>query len=132
MNTSNTPSITTESFETFLKKTGLDMEAVKVPTPNTMTGELESGFYSIHNKQTGKMIHSGVSKIFEVVQHREALSVIQDIANQRDIKLASGGIWNGGAQAYAQVSGWIQANCPLVDLIYILTTLPSSMSCVSA
>ena len=28
--------------------------------------------------------------------------------------------------------GWIQANCPLVDLIYLLTPLPSSMSCVSA
>lgn len=102
MNTS--PSITNEAFETFLKKTGLDMEAVKVPTPNTLTGELESGYYSIHNKKTGEMIHSGVSDIFEVVQHSEALSVIQDIAAQRDIRLASGGIWNGGSQAYAQIS----------------------------
>ena len=34
--------------------------------------------------------------------------------------------------SYNLVNGWIQANCPLVDLIYFLTPLPSSTSCVSA
>jgi hypothetical protein len=61
------------------------------------------------------------SRLQEEIRHSTVHTFIDDIFGE-----------DMHAKRVQSLSGWIQANCPLVDGIYILTPLPSSMSCVSA
>lgn len=103
MNTSKQPSITNESFENFLKKTGLDMEVQKIPSPNVLTGEPNSGFYDIYNGKTKQKIHSGVGEGYKVIQFRQAFDAVRQISGLKDVKLVTGGTWKGGAEGWAQM-----------------------------
>lgn len=95
--------LTEEVLGSFLARTGLNMQVSKLPSPNVLTGELNSGFYDIYNGTTRAKIHSGVGEGYKVIQFSEAFDSIRQISGMRNVRLVDGGTWNGGAEGWGQI-----------------------------
>jgi len=95
--------VSPEAMDSFLKTTGLDMQAVKLPSPNVLTGEINSGFYDIYNGTTQQKIHSGVGEGYKVIQFREAFDSVRQISGLTNVSLGNGGTWKGGAEGWGQI-----------------------------
>ncbi len=104
-----------DQIEEMLTNRGLNIHAVKHPIPNVHNAwkdaegnlvipakDINSGLYSIHNNDNGRIFNVGVKKNYEIIQYVEAFSALQDVAKATDMKLVDGGLWHGGAEAFIQ------------------------------
>lgn len=92
------------SIETILSKHGLNYNVVMVPHKNAFTGQ-DTDFFDTYRDDTQAILGAGLSDRYHVIQNRENMAALEDIAALYDgeVYFARGMTFDGGRVAVAQI-----------------------------
>lgn len=96
-------SLSNEQYQAFLSNNSLNFEVATVQNLHPITGEPVKGKFSTMRTDTQEIFDMGFSQSYRPIQNHEAFSVLQRIADERDIEIIKGGAWAGGAEVFAQI-----------------------------